>query len=859
MDLLFRHHSSTILFKTDSVLELLGKSLPLAPHSLRSVVGSNSNSSACAAVQHGAADENSAQVNTRLSLLLLSYFPTQDTLRRSFISWKSLRAVLDSGLLDLAIRDTLLASKESLGTVPTIAGDTVIFNSTEIKFKVRGGTVYLDVFSAFTILDRLHDALNGTWATVDSLLAARGLSQKEAFKKRGSASGRSYMTLEAFKIVAEEGGALVQKEAQIMKEQVEQLIKKKDDLCRELEQTVEMIIRTSCITPREGRERKEETPRLGHRSCSNHGCGRGYHFVLQCCSTAHTLRLGEVDVGCIRKDGKVYLEKCAAFGALGRMFVIRCSDYRRVDRILDAASEDEKEAVEQNFLFEQDETCRGRNRRTHISLGAFTSLVNGGFADPTKMDLLHQSLAKVVSEGLPFCCELGEEMIDLSESDAEKEVKQEESGVVVERRRISSDTLSTSEDDTLTEHEDFCSLLGQQIPFKLVKGQVYLGKAKVLTLINTPSPVYKSKKAMDTLLEAHGVSLDEAFCYEGRHRGYISTTALKIILNSESMTKFAERELLLEAISKIGSSAGSLGESLTLPLNAFSTELRFRSLGGAIYLDLNKLVRTAALFPELQSSKTNLYISKILADRGADVAACFLRQGKTKFAFIRLDAAITLLRSDICAGNQEELVANILEALKERGIQGEKSILDKGIKICPSFAPIQYKLIDGCLYLHRKSCFEILNLETALLATKKGYGAINSILSMAGLEPSSCYQTSRNQKYGYISCLALLRILESKEPLIVCLPIKDRFFHGLLERLQNGAVEELQNSLLEVAGGRIEVMARDGILFLNRQQALILAGLEAGEALAEFDDPTSALEERGLRRDGCFMQKGDDR
>jgi len=38
--------------------------------------------------------------------------------------------VLDSGLLDLAIRDTLLASKESLGTVPTIAGDTVIFNST---------------------------------------------------------------------------------------------------------------------------------------------------------------------------------------------------------------------------------------------------------------------------------------------------------------------------------------------------------------------------------------------------------------------------------------------------------------------------------------------------------------------------------------------------------------------------------------------------------------------------------------------------------------------------------------------------------------------------------------------------------
>ena len=767
--------------------------------------------------------------------------------------------MLDSGLLDLAIRDTLLASKDTVDTVPTIAGDTVVFNCTEVKFKVRGGTVHLDVLSAFTILDRLHDALNGTWATVDSLLAARGLSQKEAFKKRGSASGRSYMTLEAFNIVAEEGGASVQKEAQAMKEQVEKLVKKKDALCRELEQTVEMIIRTSCITPREGRERKEET--LGHRSCSNQGCGRGYHFVLQCCSTAHTLRLGDVDVGCIRKDGRLYLEKCAAFGALGRMFVIRCSDYRKVDHLLDNALEDGKEAVEHNFLFEQDETCRVRNRRTHISLDAFTILVNGGFADPTKVELLLQSLAKVVAEGLPACCELGEER---------SEVKQEETdiGVVVEsppvRRRISSDVFSTSEDDTVTEHEDFCSLLGHEIPFRLAKDQVYLGKTKVLALINTPSTVSKSKKAMDTLLEAHGVSPDNAFCYEGRHRGYISTKALRIFLNSESMTKFAEREVMLESISKIESNAGSLGESLTLTLNAFSSELRFRSLGGAVYLDLNKLVRIAALFPEVQAaSKTNLYISKILADRGVDVAACFLRQGKTKFAFIRLDAAITLLRCDNCvgeqSGNQEGLIANILEALKERGIQSEKSILEKGIKICPSFLPIQWKLVDGCLFLHRKTCFEILNLETALLATKKGYGAINSILSMAGLDPSSCYQTCRGQKYGYISCLALLRLLESKEPLIVCLPIKDRFFHGLLETLQIGAVEELQDPVLEVGGGRIEVMASNGILFLNRQQALVQAGLETGEALAEFEDPTSALEERGLRSDGCFLQRGEDR
>ena len=75
MDLLFRHTSSTILFKTDSVLELLGKSLPLAPHSLRSVVGSNNNSnSGASAGEQSATDEQSAQVDISLLPLLLSSF-----------------------------------------------------------------------------------------------------------------------------------------------------------------------------------------------------------------------------------------------------------------------------------------------------------------------------------------------------------------------------------------------------------------------------------------------------------------------------------------------------------------------------------------------------------------------------------------------------------------------------------------------------------------------------------------------------------------------------------------------------------------------------------------------------------------
>ena len=33
-------------------------------------------------------------------------------------------------------------------------------------------------------------------------------------------------------------------------------------------------------------------------------------------------------------QGKIYLEKCAAFEAIGKTNIIRCSNYRRVDKIL---------------------------------------------------------------------------------------------------------------------------------------------------------------------------------------------------------------------------------------------------------------------------------------------------------------------------------------------------------------------------------------------------------------------------------------------------------------------------------------------------------------------------------------------
>ena len=52
-----------------------------------------------------------------------------------------------------------------------------------------------------------------------------------------------------------------------------------------------------------------------------------------CCESngGHTLKFGSVaEIGYVVRSGVVFLVKCSAFAALGRMYVIRGSDYREV-------------------------------------------------------------------------------------------------------------------------------------------------------------------------------------------------------------------------------------------------------------------------------------------------------------------------------------------------------------------------------------------------------------------------------------------------------------------------------------------------------------------------------------------------
>ena len=70
------------------------------------------------------------------------------------------------------------------------------------------------------------------------------------------------------------------------------------------------------------------------RSKKGGKAGAGHPDPSNCCEISgggggHTLKFGDVaEIGYVVRSGVVFLVKCSAFAALGRMYVIRGSDYR---------------------------------------------------------------------------------------------------------------------------------------------------------------------------------------------------------------------------------------------------------------------------------------------------------------------------------------------------------------------------------------------------------------------------------------------------------------------------------------------------------------------------------------------------
>lgn len=834
-ELLYKQHAAAVMFKKSSVMELLMDKMPFEQQSpqLESVID-NSRSNG---------DEN----------------------KKAFISWSKIKMVLNGGLLDLSIREAMIKHG---GRTFAPNDDLILLNAEKVKFKVKNGMVYLEVLSAFTSLGRLHEALTCTWTRVDSILAEAGLSLKAAFKRKAigdssnsssHAVSRNYITLQAFSLVSHDNNK-VKSAIDNLIGIVDTIKGQQNKICTEIQQTVNMILRMSCIVPADSSQEEDSSSgsgsqQLEQKYCDNSQCGRGYHYVSRCCSKVHSFNICDQEIGYVRRHGKVFLEKCSAFALIGRLYVIRCSDYKKVDNIL--LQNSNKKCVNDYFLFEREGFVR--NLRTHISLDGFVTLLEAGFDVSGHEDLLksvlelrntYQTLRRESCEDF--------ETIDLSSSEGDTEteaekVKGSSSGLESEdlspttaRRRLNSFHDYDSDDDSNIESgqanqiTDFVEMLGVQIPVQIFNEKIYVDRGALLKVAS--QQLQYGIKNIDKILCDDLASEDgDYLMYQGRQKVFLSVLALQKLLASEKLDSFDFKDGLVQDIFNIlRNFNGEKSQILSLP--SFE-DIKYKLVNGIVYLDAQKVLKlagfTSAYFLQ-PPAKANLFLCRVLAERGVNTHHCFCKHGKSKYAFISIAATSVLLRSDIghLKDNDKsfQLIEEIMEALNTQNILRKSS--DKQemcIKVLDEYPAIKYKILDGKLFLHRKSSFECLELEASVLSSRRGYTALNTILRHHGLELDSCYLASRQQRYCYISVVALAALLQSQEPLIVCLPNKDRFLAGLLGVLQQAAIATLGLQREPGPGTRtleldneeaIEMKAEDGSVYLDMETAFKISGLQ---------------------------------
>ena len=856
-ELLYKQHAASVLFMKTSIMELLTEKMPCDnTPPLDSVINSTKTS----------AEEGKV----------------------AFISWSKIKSVLHGGLLDLSIREALL--KE---TSPDHDrdNDNIILGDDKVKFKVKNGVVYLEVLSAFASIGRLHEALSGKWADVDSALSHAGVSLKAAFKRKAvgesSSSGpgtvsRNFITFTAFSLLCK--NTKMKCSLNKLAGTVERIKEQEERVCTEIQQTVNMILRTSRILPgTPGPEEDATCSAAGswtveQKHCDNSLCGRGYHFVSKCCSKNHSLTLCDETIGYVRKNGKIYLEKCSTFALIGRMYVIRCSDYKKVDTILLRASS--KDDIGEFFMFEKE--GMSRNLRTHIALDAFILLLEAGFDAFGREDLLKTTLQlrDVYQAPRRDSCE-DFETIDLSssevETEAEEKVKESSSGIdsedfspMISRRRLKSFNDYDSDDDSNIETSlptpitDLVEMLGVQIPVQIFNEKIFVDKNALIKI--SCQPLQHAIKNIDKILNGDPV-LEDALLYQGRQKMFLSVAALHKLVESEEIGYFDAKNSLTEEISEIMKSF-TAEKSQILSLPSFG-DIKYKIVNGIIYLETVKVLTRAgfsAAYFQQPLTKANMFLCRVLAERGVNTNNSFCKHGKSKYSFISLAAISVLLRSDI--GNLKDndksshLVEEIMETIESHNITqkgGDKH--EMTIKVLEGFPPIKYKILDGKLFLHRKSSFEILDLESSVLNNRKGYMALNNILKQSCLSVEESYLGSRQQRYCYISCLALTTLLQSQDPLIVCLANKDSFLAGMLAVLQTAAttvldIGEAKPVMLELDNEEsIEMISKDKTVYLEKVAVLRISGLE--DSFSKFEDSLVSLEERGLDSARAFLPRGE--
>ena len=89
---------------------------------------------------------------------------------------------------------------------------------------------------------------------------------------------------------------------------------------------------------------------------------------------------------------------------------------------------------------------------------------------------------------------------------------------------------------------------------------------------------------MDAIIERAKLSVDDAFLYEGRRRGYISVEALAALCNEQSFVDGDGRKgALVARLAELDARKESLRTNRTLELASFE-HVPFKTCNGSVYL-----------------------------------------------------------------------------------------------------------------------------------------------------------------------------------------------------------------------------------------------------------------------------------
>ncbi|XP_023331288.1 uncharacterized protein LOC111703551 [Eurytemora carolleeae] len=791
-DIPYRRCGKILLFSTAAVVALIRAWLPIAAD-LQQII-------------------NSLQTQNR-----------GEPLKSSLISWGSLKLLLKGSLYDLALGN-ILSHYRPFGKSPRFDGENELctlngvlkIGNQGIQFYVQYGKVFLSCEDVMRVCRERGEEVN----TIKP-----GRNNSNLYKVNGVVDGEMRMRLEDIEQQVKDTklGSVLRH----LLKQVEGVKEKREQMEKEMEQTVSMINRqriteqacTYDSTDNESKSTLETVhvadssyvPKRTYKECNNIQCGRTYHFILSCCTREHTLNLMDQRIPFMYHQGKIYLEKCAAFEAIGKTNIIRCSNYRRVDKILiEHGLSPAAEFLQQDIgkKSRRRSGAAGRNRRNHVSLDALTLLVQVNFVMPGRQDVLLAGLEQFSSNPPPPCAhinqgevenEMDELVNDLDEEEEEAKdeniTKDEQSSSGVESEESGLVETPVGSPESVHKVVDLkpvpkskqqiktVAIQNMQVPFKVANGQVFLKKHFVFSLLHIKDALRKSSERLEKLLVQIEFPLEKAFLYEGRIANYISTHAVKCILGSvpDISTELGRVELddLLVELETIEGNIDNLTTIKHLQLKTMGT-IRFQVQAGVVYFDTLKLMKLAEIHPSLvrnSPSKANSFVKKLLQDRGINVVSCFLKQRNSKYAFINLRSSLILLQYSHETEQKEKahrLKKELLLAAHARNIlnkPGEGSVrcVQNTLKISNRFPNLKYKIKAGRMYFHRKTVFDCIGLESLVLGNKKGFLPLNAILTDLGLDFSQVYLSNQQEVFAYISAPALLLLLESNESFLVLL------------------------------------------------------------------------------------------